>query len=78
MDARFNIFSLIGLIIIFSNFFIAESSLVSIALLIALIPDINKGIANYKNTGKINSILIYSSIVLVFLIIILASKLFKF
>ena len=77
MDDTFNIFKLIGIIIIISNFFIKEPMLIMIGLLIAWIPDINKGIINYKNTAKINSTLVVNGIILICLIIMLTLKLLK-
>ena len=69
--SRFNIFTLIGLLLIFLSIFYAGTLLVLAGILIAWIPDIYKAIVEFKQYRKINPMLISCSIVLILLALIL-------
>lgn len=75
--SAFNIFSVVGLLVILSNFYFKEPPLVLIGLIIARIPEIYQSIVDYKKSGKINLILILFAIVFITLTVILGFDLLR-
>ncbi|MGL4912898.1 MAG: hypothetical protein ACRC3Y_10780 [Romboutsia sp.] len=57
-EGKFNIFLVIGLVLIIAGFFYTKYPIDLIGLLIAFIPETKKSIRLYKKTGKINSYLV--------------------
>ncbi|WP_195930808.1 MULTISPECIES: hypothetical protein [unclassified Clostridium] len=57
-EGKFNIFFVVGLILIISGFFYTKYPISLIGLLIAFIPETKNTINHYKETGKISSYLV--------------------
>ncbi|MEG1310904.1 MAG: hypothetical protein RSD47_02740 [Romboutsia sp.] len=70
--SKFNIFFIVGLLVILSNFYFTGPPLVLIGLIIAWIPEIYQSIVDYKKSDKINPILISFAIVFIALAAILS------
>ncbi len=54
---KFNIFLVVGIILIISGFFYRKYPIDLVGLLIAFIPETKNSIKHYKETGKINTYL---------------------
>ena len=70
-EDRFNIFSVIGLILIIAGFFYTKYPIYLIGFLIAFIPETKKSINSYKETNKISFYLISQIIVFITTIFII-------
>lgn len=77
MDGKFTIFTVVGLMFLISYLFFYNPIFLQLGVLIAWIPDINKSLANYKNTGKVDFTLVLTGIILASTIIVLAVNLFS-
>lgn len=75
LNSTFNIFTLAGILIILSSFFIKatiSSAIVLIGVLISWIPSTYQSFKEYKQSGKPNSILILSLVMTIIIFIMLA------
>ena len=74
-NGKFNIFFVIGLILIISDFFYSKYPIVLIGLLIGSIPETKNAINNYKETGKLSFYLAVQGFVFITTIYIIISTL---
>lgn len=72
-ESKINIFFLIGLILIISDFFYTKYPIALIGLLIASIPETKNAINDYKETGKLSFYLVVQGVVCITTIYIIIS-----
>ena len=72
-ESKFNIFFVIGLILIISDFFYNNYPIALIGLLIGSIPETKNEINNYKETGKLSVYLFVQGFVFITTIYIIIS-----
>lgn len=72
-EGKFNIFFVIGLILIISGFFYTKYPISLIGLLIAFIPETKNSVKHYKETRRINSYLIVEIVVFITTLYIIIS-----
>ncbi|MBQ8997684.1 MAG: hypothetical protein IJ086_03190 [Clostridium sp.] len=72
-EGKFNIFFIIGLILIIASFFYTKYPISLIGLLIAFIPETKNAIKYYKETGKINSYLVVEIVLFITTLYIMIS-----
>ena len=72
-ENKFNIFFVIGLILIISDFFYNKYPIALIGLLIGSIPETKNAINDYKETGKLNLYLAMQGFVFITTIYIIIS-----
>ena len=72
-DSKFNIFFVIGLILIISDFFYSKYPIALIGLLIGSIPETKNAINNYKDTGRLSVYLAVQGFVFITTIYIIIS-----
>lgn len=75
--SKFNIFFVVGFLVVLSDFYFKGPPLSLIGLIIAWIPEIYQSIVDYKKSGKINPILITFAIVFITLAVILIFDLLR-
>ena len=73
-ESKFNIFFVIGLILIISDFFYNKYPIALIGLLIGSIPETKNEINNYKETGKLSVYLAVQGFVFITTIYIIISN----
>lgn len=74
MNGRFTIFTLIGFLIACSYLLFQNIIILITGVLVSWIPDIKQSITTYKNEGYINFTLVFTAILLVYLLIVLVFK----
>lgn len=72
-ESKFNIFFVIGGILIISDFFYIKYPLALIGLLIVYIPETKNAIKDYKETGKLSFYLVVQGFVFITTIYIIIS-----
>lgn len=72
-DGKFNIFFVIGLILIISDFFYSKYPIALIGLLIGSIPETKNAINDYKETGRLSVYLAVQGFVFITTIYIIIS-----
>lgn len=70
---RFNIFFVIGMILIISEFFYTKYPIALIGLLIVCIPETKEAIKVYKETGKLSIYLVVQGFVFITTVYIIVS-----